>query len=442
MKLKQLILSSIAFLLVGCASEPMINLSEENQSIIEEKRQNQDGDQTEGATESTEGEVGESVANEEDTATEDTNILTTFDTSEWVPLEETVQLNLTDYLPNVMYQIKQYSNGATSRVDYPNYLDDALSMMQVEARVDNETPLVSIYSWDDSQITRLLKSTEINPYASHLTEINSQSMQDTELLLQSPLQIGTSWQRDDETTSAITAIFSQAIFPAGELENVIEVTSTHQAGELKEYYAQGEGLVATVEIDETGAITQVWQIQAIYHENRIINTIEVMVPTTDEALVEASEASFAWQTNGDFASAFDSVFKEMGILDDTITVQSVSIDQGVVIIDFSPGVVAVLNSHETSEQAVIASIITTLGNFFNTDQVRLTVNNSGMLPDTLEYPTNGIYQVSTITEPLEEVVESTESIETSESGANASSIDESATTGETQSAGTTANSIQ
>ena len=123
------------------------------------------------------------------------------------------------------------------------------------------------------------------------------------------------------------------------------------------------------------------------------------------------------------------MFKEMGILDDTITVQSVTLDEGVVLIDFSPGVVAVLNSHQVSEQAVIASIVTTLGNFFNTDQVRLTVNNSGMLPDTLEYPTNGIYQVSTITTPLETV---DASVESSESTLNASSMDESATTDESQ----------
>ena len=424
MKLKQLILSSIAFLLVGCASEPMITLSEENQSIIEEKRQSLEGNQTED-----ESAEGEDTQSQEPDEASNSQILTSFDTSDWVALEDAVQLNIEDYLPNVMYQIKQYSNGETSRVDYPDFVDQTLNMMQVETRITDQAPIVNIFSWGNSQITRLEESSEMNPYVNHLTGMANQATQESELLLQAPLQVGTNWQRDAATTSEITAIYSQATIRDLELENVIEVTSTLESGTLVEYYAQNEGVVATVEADEAGTVTQVWQAQAIYHENRIINNVEVMLPTTDDAMVEPGQAAFSWQTNGNFASAFDSMFKEMGILDDTITVQSVTLDEGVVIIDFSPGVVAVLNSHEASEQAVIASIVTTLGNFFNADQVRLTVNNSGMLPDTLEYPTNGIYQVSTITTPLETV---DASVESSESTLNASSMDESATTDESQ----------
>ena len=74
---------------------------------------------------------------------------------------------------------------------------------------------------------------------------------------------------------------------------MIEVTSTLESGTLVEYYAQNEGVVATVEADEAGTVTQVWQAQAIYHENRIINNVEVMLPTTDDAMVEPGQAAIS-----------------------------------------------------------------------------------------------------------------------------------------------------
>ena len=434
MKLKQLILSLVAFLLVGCASESMITLSEENQSIIEEKTQAREGNGSESATESSQND--EEVP-EADSVNEVENVLTEFDTSSWQILEDTSQLALVDYLPNTTYQIKQYSNGATSRVDYPNYLDEALQLMQVESRLDNGDPTVSFYSWGNSQIVKLSESTELNPYINHLSEITSQENQDSQLLLQAPLAVGTSWQRNASTTSAITNVFSQAQLPAGELSNVIEVTSTSQAGELKEYYAQGEGLVATVEADQNGSITQVWQAQAIYHENRIVNEVAVTLPTKDEDMIEAGQATFKWQTNGSLTNAFDEMFKEMNIINDTITIQSVAVEDGVVLLDFTPGVVAVLNSYDAPEQAVIASIVTTLGNFFNTEQVRLSVSGNGMLPDTIEYPTNGIYDVSTVTQTMEAIQEES----SSESNASIESSNDSLTTDESQ-AQTTSGSIQ
>ena len=417
-KLKQIILGSVAFLLVGCASEPMINISEENQSIINKKLEAQNGDSTESTTEDNGSELTDSASTESASTAEEvvdnSNMLTTFDTSSWSPLEVATQLPLTDYLPNVSYQIKQFSNGVNARVDYPNFVDDVLQMEQVESRLDDEL-VFDFYKWDTTQVTHLTESADLSPYINHLQTVNAQGTTESDVLLQAPLQVGTAWQRNASTESAITAIFSQASLPAGELTNVIEVTSTTGSNGLVEYYAQGEGLVATVESDASGAITQVWQVEAIYHDNRIINNIEVMLPTRDEAMVETATATFKWQTNGNYASAFDEMFKELGIIDETITVNSVAVENNVVMLDFTPGVVAVLSSYDAPEQAVIASIVTTLGNFFNEEQVRLSVSGSGMLPDTIGYPTNGIYQVSTVTQVMSTVESSNESDASSQS---------------------------
>lgn len=402
-KLKQLILSSVFLLMVGCASEPMIKLSEENQSIIDAKKQAKEGESN--GTDSAEGVNAESESGQEGSAesveeVEEAPQLATFDTSEWLPLEEGAwALTLDQYLPNITYQIKQFGNGSQSRVDYVNFLDEASQSMQVESRVEDTVQLI-FYQWDASQIVQVGESTTVsNPYINQLPTLTRDAEADT-ILLQAPLQVGTSWQANPTTTSEITNIYQQASLASLEFENVIEVTSTSQTGQQLAYYAAGEGLIGLIESNNEGDLTQVWQAQTIYHDNRIINDIEVMVPTQEDSMIESSTAAFRWQTNSNYAAPFDSMLKELNILDETITVNSVGIENNVATIDFTPGVVAVLNSYDAPEQAVIAAIVTTVGNFFDTDQVRLTVSGTGMLPDTIEYPTNGIYQVSTVTQAL------------------------------------------
>ncbi|XJS10663.1 GerMN domain-containing protein [Aerococcaceae bacterium WGS1372] len=405
-KLKQLILSSVVFLMVGCASEPMIKLSEENQSIIEAKKQAKKGDgSASNETDANAEDSSESTPDNDSESIEEEARLTAFDTTQWQVMEEGVAaFTLDQFLPNVTYQIKQFGNGSKSRVDYVNFLDEASQSMQVESRIGDEVQL-TFYQWDNSKIIQTGQETATNPYINQLSEVTRNPETDF-VILQAPLQVGTSWQANGTTTSEITAIYQQATLGSLELENVIEVTSVAGNSQQQAYYAQGEGLVGLIETDGQGELTRVWQSQAIYHDNRIINEIEVMIPTKDEAMVESSTAAFKWQTNSDYASPFDSLLKDIGILDDTIKVNSVTLEGDVAIIDFTPGVVAVLNSYDAPEQAVIASIVTTVGNFFNTDQVRITVNGSGMLPDTIEYPINGVYQVSIVAQSLTSTTQS------------------------------------
>lgn len=392
-KVKQLILSFVFFLMVGCASEPMIKLSEENQSIIEAKKQAQQGNENPSNGESSTEPDPETPSE----PAEDKQVLTAFDTTQWQVLEEgALSLTIDQFLPNVAYQIKQFGNGSESKVDYVDFIDEASQSMQVESRVGEDIQL-TFYQWDSSQLIQTGQELTENPYINQLATLTP-SPETNLVLLQAPLQVGTSWQANGSMTSEITAIYQLARLGDLEFDNVVEVTSVSESGQQQAYYAAGEGLIGILETDSNGELVQAWQAQAIYHDNRIINEIEVMVPSQADSLVEPSTAPFKWQTNQNYANAFDSLLKDLGILNETITVNAVSLEEGVAVIDFTPGVVAVLNSYDAPEQAVIASIVTTVGDFFNTDQVRLTVSGVGMLPDTIDYPANGIYQVSVITQ--------------------------------------------
>lgn len=103
---------------------------------------------------------------------------------------------------------------------------------------------------------------------------------------------------------------------------------------------------------------------------------------------------------------------------------------GIGVVNFTSGVVATLNEHPAGEQAVIASIVTTVADFLQVDSVRLEVQGNGMLPATIEYPEGGIYSVNPAWltasgSPTEENEE--ESINSESLSVNEASIDETTT---------------
>lgn len=423
---KLVLLCFSIFILAACQQESMIKLSEENQQLVESKKLALEGGaiEDESVDDSAELVLGSSAEleeSEETQETEETSLAETsennesaldeteaevvFDTSQWTPAQGQVQLTLTDYLPHAAYQIKEYTQADDKLITYPTYIDTTQSLMQVETR-DNGNVSVDFYNWGTSQIVLLRSETDLNPYINHLSTAVSQSAANTnEVILQTPLQAGSSWQRNSTQTSEITAIYETAQLSAGDFTNVIEITTTGTDNvQFVEYYGEGEGLLAMAEGES------VTQLANNYHENRIIHPINILLPSTEtgSGLTEESQTNFKWQTNASLASAFDELFKELDIIDDTITVQNITAADGVVTIDFSPGVVAVLNAYPASEQSVIAAIVGTLGAFFNEGQVRITVNGNGMLPNTVPYPENGIYQVADINELAPEVPTSPE----------------------------------
>lgn len=387
--------------LTGCSQETMIHLSEENQLIVESKLNEKEGRESEEGPASDE-EVQESSTSLEESSqeqeteestevassNEDPSIL---DTSQWQVYEGSESFNIIDFLPSQAYQIKSFTQADGLRVTYPNFIDQASQLMQVESRNNGQLE-VGIYNWGSSQIIRLANLTEVNPYLNHMqATIDQANSENYEIILQSPLNVGNQWQRNAEQTSEITAIYASGQLPAGEFQNIIEVTTQGDNGEYKEYYAQGQGLVAYSQEGSQG------QVLENYHDSRIINSIPMTLAKQDGSdTLEDRQVNFKWQTNASLATAFDELLKEVGILDETISVQSLTFENGLVTMDFSAGVVAVLNQYPASEQAVIGSIVISLADFFGADQVRLSVNGNGMLANTVPYPNNGIYQVGEV----------------------------------------------
>ncbi len=384
-------------ILVGCSNEPMIKLSEERQQEIDaklarqEEEKNQQNEQT--AHEETSSQQTESMT---DLQSSNHEILLVEDPSENFELAPPgTSYHLWDYAPYLSNQIKQYSNGNQNSATYMNYSQNDNAQSQIQWRQQGAV-VTQVFVIGEGQIQQVTSTTNLNPYDNVLSSVDTLQTTDSQIILQEPLTVGTEWTDASNQTSEITALYDAMQTEAGVLTNVIEVTRISDDRVQKDFYAQNQGFVGRWTSESLEEPGEYWQLVSDTRNVMLTHPITLFEPDDSQTeLVRQSEGAFAFQTNGSLAKAFEHMFRELGIIDATITVNDVYIDsQNVATIDFSPGVVAVLNNYEASEEAVIRSIVYTMGNFFQTEKVRLTVNGNGLLPNSIPYPDQGIYEVS------------------------------------------------
>lgn len=385
------LLIGVFILLSGCSSEPMIQLSEENQAKLEEKRaQSSEVSHNVDADTISETAQTESILDVPETVT-----LAELDPSSWTQLPEGTTLELSNYLPYVAYQLKQFSNESGSYTTYVDFFDENKRVMQVREIV-GATNYVNIYEWSEQAIQLTARHENIALFE-NLTQDVSSTPDANLTLLSAPVAVGTTWSYDGTHTSQIVGLYESLTLGEQQYTEVVEVSTPFEAYDLRQYYASGDGLILTRYVDNVEVSTgeQFWQVTGNSHQVMMILNRDVAQPQTEgEYLLSLEKVPFAYQTNDSLARAFQRLFTDLGWITDDIVVNSLTVDEaGVANLDFSAGVVAAFNQHPSTETSIIPAIVTTVGHYFDVTQVRLTVNTVGLLPDTLAYPENGIYQV-------------------------------------------------
>lgn len=390
------LLISLFILLSGCSSEPMIKLSEENQAKLEEKRQQSqkiaeesqiDESQTQASADQSQVE-GENVPDDSQT------VVGKVDPSTWTRLPDETVLELSNYLPFYPYQLKQFNNESEMYTTYADYFDEANRVMQVREIVAANT-FVSVYRWDESQIQMTLRQENVALFE-NLLETGQQITDNTLTLLSAPLTVGTTWSYDGTHQSEILALYDVATLGEQSFTQVIETSTQFEDYDLRQYYAAEDGLIATRYVTSADAAEEeFWQVTSNAHQVMMVANQSIAQPQIDESsLLALEKVPFAFQTNDTMARAFQRLFTEQKWITSDIVINSISVDDaGIATVDFSSGVVSAFNQHSSKETGVIPAIVTTIGHFLDVTQVRLTVNNNGLLPDTLPYPPKGIYEV-------------------------------------------------
>lgn len=384
--IRRLVLLGFSFCLMACQKESVIQLSEENQAKLTNKITVERNPALESLAEESEEIIESDLANSDELEDESSQTIGYPDLDQ-IEQTDALEAPLSAYLPYYPYQLKVFSNGSASFTSYVDYFDDSLASMQVQFIHDKQTDICLI-NWGDGSLQQAETFQDVTPLLNYMTYAgNGQNVNFIHLM--EPLQKGQSWQNPDGSQSEITAIYSQIILANQPYQEVIQVEQ--KQGDqviLERFYAKDEGLIAYYD----PISSDYWQITSNLRDVMLSQSIAVYQPVNEQdQLVREVQADLFWQTNFNLEASFQELFRNQSWISDEIVVQDISLDQETVYLDFSPGIVAVMNEHPAGENAVIASIVKTIGDYLNRDQVRLTVDGSGLLPTYIEYPAMGIY---------------------------------------------------
>lgn len=366
---KYLVLLIGVSVLWGCRREPIIHLSDERRAELEQKQ-----------------------TQSESTPPTSTPTTIADPHGKWELNHDSVSYHLWDFLPFLPNQLKQYEDGVASRAYYMTYHSPNQAKQQIQIRSHNQL-LTEVYQIENGQIDKVVSTDQLNPYDNVLEQLNQLKTGEPEVLLKEPLQLGGGWQ-DHNYQSEITALYKEITLKAGAITDVIEVSRQKDKTIIRDYYARNEGWVARWQAHQGDQQGKWQELVSDARDVRMTHPITIYQPTNNEnELVKQAQGTFSWQTNGSLANGFQQMFRDQQWIDQSIYINQLWVDnQNVATIDFTPGVVAVLDEHPTSEAAVIQAIVRTVGDFLHTNQVRLTVNGTPMIPNQSPAPEGGIYQ--------------------------------------------------
>ncbi|MFK8243519.1 MULTISPECIES: GerMN domain-containing protein [unclassified Facklamia] len=368
-----LVLGSI-LLLCGCQKEPMIRLSEAKQSEINAKI-NQD-----------------KLKNSDELATD---VNTSFDSSTFTAYDESQLFeDISQFLIAQTNQLIKLTNQSHSFSMYMDYVDGGLGLIQMR-EVNGDTVNNKYYSWNSQQLIQLANDKTSMFPINHLNDVSENPITEM-VLLQAPLKKGTSWQAADGVEATITNLYKEITLATGTFEDVIEVTYSSSDYEIHYYYAKNYGVVAIWQIPlSESEQQQYWQASEIVVNSKITQTLDIYRPDeNDLGKVVLDKIDLSWQTNDQITTLYTQLFQTLGWIAENVQVNAISLNNDVLNIDFSSGVVAAMNQHPATEVGVIPAMVQTLSNHFGVKKIFLSVNGLGLLPDSLPYPDGGIWIVN------------------------------------------------
>ena len=383
---KWICLLGLTCLMAGCSKEPMIHISEERSRALEMKIE-KNSDLTDEVT-ADDTAVENSSADAEDQAVGRSAAIT--DVLAWDPAgweqKEIVEADISQYIPFQAYQLRSYSNGPQVATVYADYEEAGAPIQASWHQAGELTTRVFAFNEGNLEMIQVPLEGSAVPFFNYLWQAG-----ETTVLLVQPLAVGTSWAASATSEASITAIYAEAQIQEQTYEDVIEVTITEDDQADRYFLAKGQGLVAyQLHGDPEGSA---WQLVDQQDEVMMVKPITVYQPQSGDGDLEATDVSVQWMTNDSLGRLFTDLFRDIDWLNEEVQVNAVTVEEGVVTLDFSPGIVAVLGSHPMGETAMMRAIIRTLADYAHVDQVRLTVNGAIMAPNLITPPADGIYQV-------------------------------------------------
>lgn len=282
-----------------------------------------------------------------------------------------------DYFPiqaDTEYVYEGKGNEYASYHVFTDFVDSANN--KVQTRTDNGgTESVKVIQIAEGKATVLNTVNECY-YRDNL--MDKSSSDEEEVLLMEPIDQGTQWTIPDGRKRNISAVDVDMTTPAGTFK-AIEVTTIGEDGTTKDYYAPQVGLVKSVY--GSGDLEVSSTLSKINTNTPFTQSINVYYPDKDEKIY-TEPLTLSFRTNDETRLILVAALRQEAVKESYLPLISENTlinslyrgDDNIVYVDFSKDLVKDMNLGAGFESLVLQCITNTLGIYYSTEEVYITVD--------------------------------------------------------------------
>ncbi|SNS29633.1 Sporulation and spore germination [Anaerovirgula multivorans] len=241
------------------------------------------------------------------------------------------------------------------------------------------TTVVQILEYQEAAL-KLFLSREEAYYLSDYT--NTEFVEEGEILLIEPIEVGTNWELSDGRTREITGINVAIETPSGNYEALEVTTEGPETGQTKTYYVEGLGMVLTIfQAEDDEVITTLANIE---EETDVTYILRCYYPDLENEQVVYKDFDIPFHTNDEIEPTYTEYLQRStnesisSVFSENVTLQSFSYnpEEELVVVDLSKNFLAELNLGAGYESLVIQSIVNTVGFNFGVEKVVITLDGA------------------------------------------------------------------
>ena len=324
-----------------------------------------------------------------DTSSTDTSISTMDTTSEADSTTESTSevaneavYEIDDFFPNTDNKLYEYTGHGVEYAGFDEYTDYSSENRKQYRRPNEGTTVAEVVELQENQIVSLFHEGEIY----YREDLLDKSDEVKEILLQGPFEVGHSWEIPDGRTKEITGLEVAVTTPYGEFDT-LEVTTDFDNGlaHEKNYYAPDIGLVKSVYTDkgtegeeDFEVLTELKSIEEKPYEHQI----SFYYPDFENDEIVVTQKTVPMKTNEETKKTIEKAYKEVpkgltSVLSPRALMNSLYLNEdGRVYADFTFALIDEMNAGAYLEAQIIQSLVNTLGNYYGTKEVYLTVDGN------------------------------------------------------------------
>ncbi|SEK46190.1 Sporulation and spore germination [Carnobacterium iners] len=283
---------------------------------------------------------------------------------------------LADYFPETANKEYVYIGEGNEYASYDVFTDYEANNSKQTRTNNGGTEVVKVLDLEENQVVVRIDREETYTRENWLKTKISNKNEEMEILIKSPIKVGTSWEVVGERTRSITAINVSMTTPIGTF-NTIEVTTGGTGDKEITYYAPNIGLVKSVfslnGYNVTSTLSEI-------NETPLMQTIRFYYPESDGKTMSFVDKEVAFKTNNVTRKRIEAAYKEVpnnqvgNVLSKNTKILSLYLNKdGHVYIDFSKELTSEMNAGTAFETLIMQSLVNTIGGYYHTNDVYLTV---------------------------------------------------------------------